>query len=124
MTGCKITGGTNISPLISSVILASMRLSADKRKLVSDGIKNSASAPKNILKKTISALDISKFVKDKTTKTIEPKTTKPKTTKPKTTKPKTTKPKTTKPKTTNPKTTKPKTTKPKMKGGGSKEFFE
>jgi len=120
MTGCKITGGTNISPLISSVILASMRLSVDKRKLVSDGIKKSASAPKDILKKTISVFDISKFVKNKTTK---PKTTKPKTTKPKTTKPKTTKPKTTKPKTT--KTTKTtKSTKPKMKGGGSKEFFE
>ena len=114
MTGCKITGGTNISPLISSVILASMRLSVDKRKLVSDGIKNSTSAPKNILKKTISAFNISKIVKNKTTKTTKPKTTKPKTTKPKTTKPKTTKPK----------TTKPKTTKPKMKGGGSKEFFE
>ena len=111
MTGCKITGGTNISPLISSVILASMRLSVDKRKLVSDGIKKSTSAPKNILKKTISAFDMSKFIKNKTTK-------------PKTTKPKTTKPKTTKPKTTKPKTTKPKTTKPKMKGGGSKEFFE
>jgi carbohydrate-binding DOMON domain-containing protein len=121
MTSCKITGGTNISPLISSVILASMRLSVDKRKLVSDGIKKSASAPKDILKKTISVFDISKFIKNKTTK---PKTTKPKTTKPKTTKPKTTKPKTTKPKTTKPKTTKPKITKPKMKGGGSKEFFE
>ena len=120
MTGCKITGGTNISPLISSVILASMRLSVDKRKLVSDGIKKSTSAPKNILKKTISAFDMSKFIKNKTTKTTKPKTTKPKTAK--TTKPKTTKPMTTKPKTA--KATKPKTTKPKMKGGGSKEFFE
>ena len=112
MTGCKITGGTNISPLISSVILASMRLSVDKRKLVSDGIKKSTSAPKNILKKTISAFDMSKFIKNKTTKTTKPKTTKPMTTKPKTTKPKTAK------------ATKPKTNKPKMKGGGSKEFFE
>ena len=120
MTGCKITGGTNISPLISSVILASARLSIDKRKLISDGIKKSASAPKNILKKTISVFDISKFAK----KTSKPKTTKPKTAKPKTAKPKTTKPKTAKPKTAKPKTTKPKTTKPKMKGGGSKEFFE
>ena len=117
MTGYKITGGTNISPLISSVILASMRLSVDKRKLVSDGIKKSASATKDILKKTISAFDISKFVKNKTTKPKTTKTTKPKTTK-------TTKPKTTKPNTTKPKTTKPKTTKSKMKGGGSKEFFE
>lgn len=56
----KISGGTNISPLISSMILLSARLSMDKQKLMTDSVKLSTRAPKKILLKTVNVLTYKK----------------------------------------------------------------
>lgn len=56
----KISGGTNISPLISSMILLSTRLSMDKGKLMTDSVKLSTRAPKKILLKTLNILTYKK----------------------------------------------------------------
>ena len=56
----KISGGTNISPLISSMILLSARLSMDKQKLMTDSVKLSTKAPKKILLKTVNILTYKK----------------------------------------------------------------
>jgi len=45
----KISGGINISPLISSMILLSARLSLDKRNLMTESAKLSTKTPKKKL---------------------------------------------------------------------------
>lgn len=111
----KISGGTNISPLISSMILLSARLSMDKRKLMTDSVKLSTKAPKKILLKTVNILTYKKPpVKPEPVKKVK-STKKSKSKKEK-------KPVTIKSK----KPEKPvrKTKSKKMKGGGRQDFFE
>ena len=107
----KISGGINISPLISSLILLSARLSMDKRKLMTDSVKLSTRAPKKILMKTVNVLTYKKppvkpepVKKVKSTKKSKPKKEK------------------------NPVTIKSKKSakkkSKKMKGGGRQDFFE
>lgn len=107
----KISGGTNISPLISSMILLSARLSMDKRKLMTDSVKLSTRAPKKILLKTVNVLTYKKppvkpepVKKVKSTKKNKPKKEKT--------------PVTVKSKKPAKKKSK------KMKGGGRQDFFE
>ena len=99
----KISGCTNISPLISSMILLSTRLSMDKKIPMREGVKLSKKAPKKILLKTVNILTYKKppikpepVKKVKSTKKSKPKKEK--------------KPVTNKSK--------------KMKGGGREDFFE
>jgi hypothetical protein len=103
----KISGGTNISPLISSMILLSARLSMDKRKLMTDSIKLSTKAPKKILLKTVNVLTYKKSpVKPEPVKKVKStKKSKPK-------------------KEKKPVTVKSKKKSKKMKGGGRQDFFE
>ena len=104
----KISGGTNISPLISSMILLSARLSMDKRKLMTDSVKLSTKAPKKILLKTVNILTYKKPpVKPEPVKKVKSKSKKEK-------------------KPVAVKSTKPakKTKSKKMKGGGRQDFFE
>jgi len=109
----KNSGGTNITPLISSMILLSARLSMDKKKLLTQSIKLSSRAPRKILINTVKVFQPK--AKPKTASKAKPKTAskaKPKTAskaKPKTER-----------------KAKPKTASKakKMKGGGSQEFFE
>jgi hypothetical protein len=56
----KISGGINITPLISSIIILSTRLSVDKRKLIKDSAKLSTRAPKKILLNTLNVLTYKK----------------------------------------------------------------
>ena len=103
----KISGGTNISPLISSMILLSARLSMDKRKLMTDSAKLSAKAPKKILLKTVNILTYKKPpVKPEPVKKV--KSTK----------------KEKKPVAVKSKKPAKKTKSKKMKGGGKQDFFE
>ena len=108
----KISGGTNISPLISSMILLSARLSMDKRKLMTDSVKLSTKAPKKILLKTVNILTYKKppvkpepVMKVKSTKKSKSKKEK-------------------KPVTVKSKKPVKKTKSKKMKGGGRQDFFE
>ena len=111
----KISGGTNISPLISSMILLSARLSMDKRKLMTDSVKLSTKAPKKILLKTVNILTYKKPpVKSEPVKKVK-STKKSKSKKEK-------KPVTIKSK--KPEKTVRKTKSKKMKGGGREDFFE
>jgi|SRR5210317_1037210 hypothetical protein len=108
----KISGGTNISPLISSMILLSARLSMDKRKLMTDSIKLSTKAPKKILLKTVNILTYKKPpVKPEPVKKVK-STKKSKSKKGK------------KPVTVKSKKPVKKTKSKKMKGGGRQDFFE
>jgi hypothetical protein len=108
----KISGGTNISPLISSMILLSARLSMDKRKLMTDSIKLSTKAPKKILLKTVNILTYKKPpVKPEPVKKVK-STKKNKLKKEK------------KPVTVKSKKPVKKTKSKKMKGGGRQDFFE
>ena len=118
MKESKITGGTNISPLISSVILASVRLSIDKRKLLSTGIEKTISVPKKILKNSVNMFNISGLIKNKEKQQVKPKAKTVSKSKAKTV---------SKPKAKTVSKPKAKTvskSKTKMNGGGSKEFFE
>jgi hypothetical protein len=108
----KISGGTNISPLISSMILLSARLSMDKRKLMTDSVKLSTKAPKKILLKTVNILTYKKPpVKLEPVKKVK-STKKSKSKKEK------------KPVTIKSKKPAKKTKSKKMKGGGRQDFFE
>lgn len=108
----KISGGTNISPLISSMILLSARLSMDKRKLMTDSVKLSTKAPKKILLKTVNILTYKKPpIKPEPVKKI--KSTKKRKSK-----------KEKKPVTVKSKKPVKKTKSKKMKGGGRQDFFE
>jgi len=108
----KISGGTNISPLISSMILLSTRLSMDKGKLMTDSVKLSTRAPKKILLKTVNILTYKKpHVKPEPVKNVK-STKKSKPNKEKTN--------------VNVKSKKSvkKNKSKKMKGGGKQDFFE
>ena len=109
----KNSGGTNITPIISSMILLSARLSMDKKKLLTQSIKLSSRAPRKILINTVKVFQ--RKAKPKTANKAKPRTASK------------AKPKTAskaKPKTAS--KAKPKTASKakKMKGGGSQEFFE
>ena len=97
------SGGTNITPLISSMILLSARISMDHKKLLSQSIKLSSRAPKKILLNTVKVfqpkLKPERKAKPKTERKAKPKAERK---------------------------AKPKTERKakKMKGGGSQEFFE
>jgi len=108
----KISGGINITPLISSIIILSTRLSVDKRKLIKDSAKLSTRAPKKILLNTLNVLTYKKQPLNqepiKTIKQCKPKPSK---------------------KNETIKQSKPhlvKSRKPtkKMKGGNNKDFYE
>ena len=102
----KNSGGTNITPIISSMILLSARLSMDKKKLLSQSIKLSSRAPRNILLNTVKVFQ-PKANKSKTESKAKSKTE-------------------SKAKSKTESKPKPKTESKakKMKGGGSQEFFE
>ena len=107
-----IKGGTNISPLLSAIVLSVLRLTAEKKKLIKDISYNTiVKLPKKVIKsiKPINATP-TKAKPAKPTKAKPAKPTKAKPAKP-------TKAKPAKP-------TKAKPLKRKFKGGGAAEFFE
>jgi len=136
----KISGGINITPLISSIIILSTRLSVDKRKLIKDSAKLSTRAPKKILLNTLNVLTYKKQpLNQEPIKTIKQSKQKPskknetiKQSKPKPSKKnetiKQSKPKPSKKNETIKKSKQHlvKSRKPtkKMKGGNNKDFFE
>mgnify|MGYP006127128433 CR=1 FL=1 len=93
----KNSGGTNITPIISSMILLSARISMDHKKLLSQSIKLSSRAPKKILLNTVKVFQPK--LKLKPERKAKPKAERK---------------------------AKPKAERKakKMKGGGSQEFFE
>ena len=101
----KNSGGTNITPIISSMILLSARLSTDKKKLLTQSIKLSSRAPRKILINTV------KVFQPKAKSTTERKAKSTTERKAKSTTER-------KAKSTTERKAK------KMKGGGSEEFFE
>ena len=126
-----IKGGTNISPLLSAIVLSGLRLTAQKKILIKDTSYNTiVKLPKNVIKsiKPINAKPAkpTKAKPAKPTKAKPAKPTKAKPAKPTNAKPaKPTNAKPTKP--TNAKPAKPTNAKPlkrKFKGGGAAEFFE
>ena len=115
-----IKGGTNISPLLSAIVLSVLRLTAQKKILIKDISYNTiVKLPKNVIKSI-------KHINATPTKAKPAKPTKAKPAKPTKAKPaKPTKAKPAKPTKAKPaKPTKAKPLKRKFKGGGAAEFFE
>jgi hypothetical protein len=112
----SIKGGTNISPLLSAIIISGLRLTADKKLTIKSASYNSATKlPKKI---------INEYILNNQPK---PHAKKPVAKKPPAKKPVAKKPPAKKPVAKKPPAKKPVAKKPvkrKFKGGGAAEFFE